>query len=187
MYIHRSSYLDSKETYGKIATCILNKIKLNKTMNGKGFRFKPPCASYFLLPCLYAVMKGLLVYQSKSLTTRKKKCFLCNHIKSVESYINILTSHDSLLVKMYLMGAILKETEILESKEVIANKEKSTNLVWWRFQKFYKRPTHQQYIIFENLLLSKAHPKWTTFIWQNCEPNKNMMTGKNNVSSKAMG
>ena len=55
----------------------------------------------------------------------KAKCFLYNPIASAKRYINVLTSFDLLLTKKGCqVGAILKEIEILEHKEAIANKEK---------------------------------------------------------------
>ena len=54
----------------------------------------------------------------------KRKYFLYNPIESVESYINMLTSYDSLLSKKwYLKVAVINESKVPEIKEANANKE----------------------------------------------------------------
>ena len=74
----------------------------------------------------------------------------------------------------YMKGTMLKNTEIFDCKEAIANKGK-----WWKGGKAEIQD--------ENFLLSKIHTKWTTIIWQSYKPDGDVMAGKNSLGSKVMG
>ena len=93
-----------------------------------------------VLQHLWAVMKELLVCPSK-LQSRKVDYLLYNPIKSVESYIKMFTSYDSLLTKKYLAGIILKETKILKCNEAIVNLKKSLKIVRLRIRNSVRRET----------------------------------------------
>ena len=81
--------------------------------------------------------------------------------------------------KGYLMriGAILKETEILEYKAAIANK--------CRCPDKDKAEIQNQESFFENLLVPEVCPIWTTVAQLNCKPDKDVISGKSSLGNKA--
>ena len=74
---HKNNYLLCLFKYyckklGGEGTCILNMIKIFEVGCSKRLKFELPCLSYFLLPCLWTVIKGLHFYQYKSQANRKR-------------------------------------------------------------------------------------------------------------------
>ena len=109
-----------------MVTKIPNMIKFHKLECGRGLMFEHPICT---IPSITTYMGSneRAPYLSIQITDHEKeKYFLYKPIESVESYINVLTSCDSLLTKNgYMMGIILKEAEILKCKKAITNEEKT--------------------------------------------------------------
>ena len=56
------------------------------------------------------------------ITDKEKEKFLYNPIELVKSYINMLTSYDSLLAnKGYISGVVLKESKILKGNKTVTS------------------------------------------------------------------
>ena len=75
----------------------------------------------FLLHSLLAMMEELIVYPFEFQAKWKRSTY--NSIESIESYINMITTYNSILTKKEC--AIFKKTEILKCKKAIVNKDKS--------------------------------------------------------------
>ena len=93
-----------------MVTHIPNTIKINKVKHGRKLRFEPPlCFFSAIAMCTGNERAPIMFIQITN--QEKEKSFLYNPIESVESYINMLTSYDS-LKKGYLTCATIKESEI---------------------------------------------------------------------------
>ena len=71
----------------------------------------------------------------------------------------------------YLMGAILKEKEILKCKEVLAKKDKYHNDINMQIQGLYEERDeliNSTMSLLESLLLPDICLEWTTIVWQDC-------------------
>ena len=98
----------------------------------------------------------------------KKKYSLCNLIKSTKSYIKMVISYDLLLAKMgYLMGIILKKSEIFECKVSITNNEMFKKDGTAKIQEFCQERdqlVESAMFCFDILLLPEVHSEWTSII-----------------------
>ena len=100
-------------------------IKVYKEEHGKGVKFEPP--TNFTYSTATSIINEMSLY---------------NLIESVESYINMLTSYDSLFAKKCCLSwAVLKSLKIIDVKEAIANKEMTQKMVRQRSRNFVKYVT----------------------------------------------
>ena len=130
-----------------MATHISNKTKVHEVECSEGLRFEPPM---HLITSIATSMSSSERAHSLLIQILRpgERYFLYNPIELAESYINMLTSHDSLLAKKwYLTCATLKESEILSARNLIPTRKRSSRMVGHRFRNSINRQSSSSKVL----------------------------------------